>query len=228
MSAPSRKVLKKTRKAKSGRPAAGEMAVRKRLVIDTAAELFLKYGYLSTSLDAISRRAGVAKRTLYQQFGDKETIFRTVVAEKNMPRELAVFTLPSQDRTVRGRLMAVATAMIDQFLSKEYISLMQLMVMESRHFPDLMRDVIEASIKILNPGIARVLQDMVDDGLISPLDTRSGADYFYDIVMGNRALRMTLGHDEKRPASRELVERVDLFIVGFLRLRKADARRPNK
>ena len=77
----------KTTKSKSsakrlnqaGRPPAVELERRKALAIQVATELFVSQGYAATSLVDIAKSAGVATRTIYQHFGDKEAMFREVI-----------------------------------------------------------------------------------------------------------------------------------------------------
>lgn len=45
-----------------------------RLVQDTAVELFERYGYESTTIEAIAEASGVSTATIYRHFGNKETI----------------------------------------------------------------------------------------------------------------------------------------------------------
>ncbi|MDR1913421.1 MAG: TetR/AcrR family transcriptional regulator, partial [Clostridiales bacterium] len=40
----------------------------------TAFDLFSQYGIKSVSMDDIARNAAISKRTLYEFFGDKETL----------------------------------------------------------------------------------------------------------------------------------------------------------
>ncbi len=62
-----------------GRPAGG--SERKRAAISEAAlQLFLRDGYARTSVDAIAEEAGVSKRTIYNHYGDKESLFLSVVS----------------------------------------------------------------------------------------------------------------------------------------------------
>src|SRR2546423_4961410 len=47
-------------------------------LLDAARELFSADGYQATSLDGITRRAGMTKGALYHHFADKEDLFRAV------------------------------------------------------------------------------------------------------------------------------------------------------
>src|SRR5215469_16619241 len=61
-------------------PADGSRSARKRgAIIDAAAELFLRHGYLGTSMDQIAAQAAVSKPTVYNHFPDKEQLFTEIV-----------------------------------------------------------------------------------------------------------------------------------------------------
>jgi hypothetical protein len=76
---------------KAGRPSLDELARRKSKVMHVATALFVKHGYAATSIVDIAKGAGVATRTVYQHFGDKEAIFRHVMFARDTA---AVFSPP--------------------------------------------------------------------------------------------------------------------------------------
>src|SRR5215467_10174446 len=58
----------------------GSRSARKRTaIIDAATELFLRHGYLGTSMDQIAAIAAVSKPTVYKHFPDKEQLFTEIV-----------------------------------------------------------------------------------------------------------------------------------------------------
>lgn len=50
-------------------------------LLEAAGELFLRQGYVATTLAQVASRAGVAPRTVYVRFGTKVALFRRVVDE---------------------------------------------------------------------------------------------------------------------------------------------------
>src|SRR5579871_3751493 len=48
-------------------------------LLDKALELFLHMGFEGTSIDAITAAAGMAKRTVYLRYGDKESLFKAAL-----------------------------------------------------------------------------------------------------------------------------------------------------
>lgn len=55
---------------------------KKEIVIDTARELFKKYGYTKVSMDEIAKSSKVTKRTIYSYFKDKESLFLYFIEEE--------------------------------------------------------------------------------------------------------------------------------------------------
>ena len=55
---------------------------KKEVVIDTARELFSKYGYKKVSMDEIATNANVTKKTIYTYFKDKEDMFKFFIQEE--------------------------------------------------------------------------------------------------------------------------------------------------
>src|ERR1700732_302166 len=63
----------------NGQNAAGSKARRgdsRSTIIDAAERLFLQRGFGSVSMDELAEEAGLARRTLYNQFSRKEEILR--------------------------------------------------------------------------------------------------------------------------------------------------------
>src|SRR5437763_3587360 len=54
-------------------------ARKRQAILDAATTVFLKKGYLGTSMDEIAALAGVSKQTVYKHFADKERLFSEVV-----------------------------------------------------------------------------------------------------------------------------------------------------
>ena len=48
---------------------------KKELILDSAIELFNRWGYAKTSVDEIARAAHIAKSTIYYYFPSKENLF---------------------------------------------------------------------------------------------------------------------------------------------------------
>src|ERR1700756_4600868 len=58
-------------------------------IIEAAARLFRERGFGSVSMDELAEAAGVARRTLYNQFSSKEEIFREMLLRVSRQLEAA-------------------------------------------------------------------------------------------------------------------------------------------
>ena len=50
-------------------------------IIRAATQLFLRYGYSYTTMDAIAQKAVVTKQTVYSYYHDKDTLFVNMISE---------------------------------------------------------------------------------------------------------------------------------------------------
>src|SRR6201985_799214 len=69
----------KIRKARRNTFVAASRGGSREAVVDAATRLFLERGFGSVSMDGLAEAAGVARRTLYNQFASKEEIFREML-----------------------------------------------------------------------------------------------------------------------------------------------------
>jgi len=53
----------------------------KKKILESARDLFLRYGIRSISMDDIARHLGISKKTIYQHFTDKDNIVSTAMAD---------------------------------------------------------------------------------------------------------------------------------------------------
>ena len=55
---------------------------KKEIIIETARNLFTKYGYKKVSMDEIASSAKVTKKTIYRYFKDKDDLFQYFITEE--------------------------------------------------------------------------------------------------------------------------------------------------
>jgi AcrR family transcriptional regulator len=53
---------------------------RDQAIVETAIDIFLRYGFKKTSMDDLAKAAGLSRQGLYLHFQDKEAVFRAVIA----------------------------------------------------------------------------------------------------------------------------------------------------
>ena len=95
------------------------MATRKRdHLLAVAQRMFCESGFHAVSVDAILEQAGVARMTLYKNFGSKEDlIVATLKREDRMFRQWLVSAVEAQSNHSKDRILGIFYALHDRFAS---------------------------------------------------------------------------------------------------------------
>lgn len=197
----------------AGRPTAAELERRKSRVMEVATALFVERGFAATSLVDIARGAGVATRTLYQHFGDKEAIFREVIFARDASAAIHRPDVEAGD-TLFETLRRVGHYAYAVTYREQSIGLMRLMIAESTRFPDFMRSVAVSIFSRFRRNFERVFEALAGAGLIPDGDHARSAELFSDLVLGSHPIMTYTEWDPTAPSDKDLDERLDLFILG--------------
>lgn len=204
---------KRKRLNQAGRPTASELERRKGRVMEVATELFVERGFAATSLVDIARGAGVATRTLYQHFGDKEAIFREVIFARDAEAALQAPKVGPGD-TLYGALMNAANYAYELTYREQSIGLMRLMIAESNRFPEFMQSVARTIFSHFRSNIEKVLVALAKAGLIPKGDHARSAELFSDLVLGSHPIMTYTNWDAELPGKKDIEERLEMFIMG--------------
>jgi TetR/AcrR family transcriptional regulator, mexJK operon transcriptional repressor len=110
-------------------------------VVEAARTLFLRKGYASTTMEEIAAAAGLTKRTLYNNYPDKEALFTQIVTEVMAFAEAFArglhdeFTAPVTAKNLRVTLHDLARRLALGIMRPEVVALRRLLIGEAREFP---------------------------------------------------------------------------------------------
>ncbi len=197
----------------AGRPTAAELEKRKLRVIQVATELFVGHGFAATSLVDIAREAGVATRTLYEHFGDKEAIFREVIFARDAEASLPPPTLTPEDTLFTALRRAGHYSYAVTYRDRS-IGLMRLMIAESKRFPDFMKSVGTSVFARFRRDFEKLFQSMEAAELIPAGDHARSAELFADLMLGAHPIMTYTNWNAEPPTEADVDERVNLFILG--------------
>ncbi len=181
--------------------------------MEVATELFVERGFAATSLVDIARGAGVATRTLYQHFGDKEVIFREVIFARDAEAALQPPKVESGDTLYDALLKASDYAYTITYRERS-IGLMRLMIAESNRFPEFMQSIAKSIFSHFRSNIEKVLEALADAGLIPSGNHARSAELFSDLVLGSHPIMTYTNWDAALPSKEDVEERLELFILG--------------
>src|SRR5580692_3564595 len=180
-----------------GRPEGG--SDRKRAaIVQAALQLFMRDGFARTSVDAIADEAGVSKRTIYNHFGDKESLFLSVIGDtydsmigivvEMMHQHLTDIPDADVEEHVIGfaRDMAMLAAR-----SSERAALIRLMMTEAPFFPQLREHRMRP--QGITGEIAAQLVKLDARGLLDVPEPYEAANHLFALTMGQMNNRSLFG-----------------------------------
>ena len=104
-------------------------------IVEAASRLFLERGFGSVSMDELAGAAGLARRTLYNQFTSKEEIFREMLLKVSGHLEDAFPPGIETQGDVNEVLRLVARMIMELHRRPEYLGFLRMVVADSRQFP---------------------------------------------------------------------------------------------
>jgi AcrR family transcriptional regulator len=118
-------------------PAFGPESTRD-TILRIAGQVFLSHGYEQSSMDEIALQAGVARRTLYNQFGSKKALFDATMAQMWDGMQLdAVIGATSDVQPPEEVLYTIGQTIASFWSPPEAVAFMRLVIWESSRFPEL-------------------------------------------------------------------------------------------
>jgi TetR/AcrR family transcriptional repressor of mexJK operon len=213
------------RKAGKAEPVAeepGRSALKRRAVLDAATGVFLKGGYLGTSMDEIAALSGVSKQTVYKQFASKEALFVEVVGSltgdtgdkvHNEAPDLA----PNGD--VAAYLEDYAYRQLAIVVTPQVMQLRRLVIGEVSRFPELAKVLYERGPLRAIGILADMFKRLAARGLLRIEDPKLAASHFNWLVMSHALNEAMLLGDAAIPRPAELRRQaaagVNVFLAAY-------------
>jgi TetR/AcrR family transcriptional repressor of mexJK operon len=196
------------------------MAGRKgALILDTARQMFLERGYDATSLDDVAAASGVSKTTVYNNFEDKEGLFRAVVLAVTDRAEQIISELAatlSGDEPVAARLTAVARALAYGVLNPAVVQLRRLAIAEALRFPGIVTAYWERAPARTLALLTESFTQLAARGELDIDDPAAAAALFAYAVLGLYQDQALL-QPSRQPGRADLDRHVSQVVAAFLR-----------
>jgi TetR/AcrR family transcriptional repressor of mexJK operon len=198
-----------------GRPTARAAALLETTILEAATTGFLADGYAATTIEAIARSCGAAKRTIYARWRGKAALFRAVL-ERLMVQWLFTAGDWPESADLETALNEAAERILAIALTPEAVALHRLLIAESARFPELPLMMSQAGAGEGVSRIAALLDRAVAAGTLPPRDTGFAAEQFLHLLLaGPQRRALGLGRtldEEQRQVWRKAA--VTLFLSG--------------
>lgn len=184
-------------------------------ILDAAADVFADRG-LAAPMEAIARRAGVSKQTLYNRYRGKNDLVRALVIQKS---DQIIGSLHARDAAAPPRevLADFARNMLNLANSKSPVFL-RTIIQSAGEMPDLAQEVFEAGPLRSRLELAAYLAEQARLGRLVVAEPEEAAEFFAGMVTGQRQLRALLGLHKPMPPEqidRLAQEAADRFVKAY-------------
>jgi TetR/AcrR family transcriptional repressor of mexJK operon len=197
----------------------GDRSARKRQgILDAATGLFLRHGYLGTSMDQIAATAAVSKPTIYKFFPDKERLFTEIVLgtldRAGGPFRAELSALAETDH-LADDLRQLARRYLATVMQPAVLQLRRLVIGASPQLPVLARAYYERAPEQTMQALAGCFGQLAARKLLRLDDPLVAASHFAFLVLG-RALDKSLFCGDKPFTDNELAAQADAGAAAFL------------
>ena len=154
---------------------------KKAAIIEAAIVEFLEQGFNGTSMDKISARANVSKRTVYNHFASKESLFTAITADVWCQALAATDFAYRPDRPLDEQLTAIAEQELELLSSKHFIDIIRLLFTEKALTPSLGQDAVNR-VNQGESGLSRWIQAGIKDNRLIEVSPEFASTQFLSLL----------------------------------------------
>ncbi len=174
-------------------------------IVDAAARLFLARGFGSVSMDELAVAAGLARRTLYNQFASKEEIFREMLLRVSGQLEHAFPPGIETRGDVEDVLRLIARVIVDLHRNPEYLGFLRMVVADARQFPWIAQE-FAAVMDPQTERFTRYLAHLTNLGILNCQNPTLAAHQFMGILNEFSLWPWMIGRDRALASDEDVVE----------------------
>ncbi|MBV9703842.1 MAG: TetR/AcrR family transcriptional regulator [Methylobacteriaceae bacterium] len=190
-------------------------------IVEAAQRLFLERGFGSVSMDDLAAAAGVARRTLYNQFTNKEEIFREMLLGVASQLEDAFPPGIETRGDVEEVLRVIARTILELHKHPEYLGFLRMVVADSREFPW----IAEEFAAVMDPQterFARYLEHLTTMGILDCRHPTLAAHQFMGLLNEFSLWPLMMGREGLPVETEDVIdETVKMFLRFYRRPRAA-------
>lgn len=192
--------------------------IARRERIEEAAYAVLKEsGYKAASLLAIAQRASVSNETLYNWYGNKQALFRSLIeANASQARGLLEGALQTGSDPL-DTLAALGPILLSLVTGEKAIVLNRAAAGDNSDTKTLGPAIAQFGRDTIAPLVRDLMQTANQSGLIVCDDPAAAADIYFRLLIGDLQVRRVIGAIDELPSS-EIERRASEAIALFVQL----------
>ena len=166
---------------------------RRQAILAAARELFLAQGFARTSLSEIIERAGGSRRTLYEQFGNKEGLLRAIVADTT-GRVWAALRFPPEGAALdAAALFEIGRSFLTAGSSPDNIAMFRIIVAVGPTMPEIAALFFDSGPRQLRARLTELFDAAQRDGRFTGGEPSILAQAFAGLMLGDVHMRNLIG-----------------------------------
>ena len=166
---------------------------KREAIVEAAIAEFTEHGYKSTSMDKISARAEVSKRTVYNHFASKELLLDEIL-DSIWSKTLAATQFPyQQELPLAEQLTAIANQELDLLESEGFINHSRVLFSEYFHNKELAYQAMEKYSQA-ESGLTIWIKAALADGRLVELDPHFASTQFIALLKSFAFWPQIIGH----------------------------------
>jgi AcrR family transcriptional regulator len=186
-------------------------------LLEKAFELFVELGFEGTSIDAITAEAGIAKRTIYSRYGDKDSLFKAALQHEIEQLASAFKSLRDLETDdLQETLVAIARLLLASVLSERGMRLLQLTGSIARRMPEIGAHNVRRGTEPILGYLSDLFERRFGHDLHCFQSSADAALAFMNLVVAGPSNLVAQGHAlDEEFMDRYVTSSVCLFIHGM-------------
>jgi AcrR family transcriptional regulator len=196
-------------------PRAWRSGSREAIVV-AAEQLFLARGFGAVSMDELAEAAGVARRTLYNQFASKEEIFREMLARLSSQLEKAFPPGIETKGDIEDVLRLVGQQILALHKYPQYLGFLRMVAADSRQFPWI-ADTFAAVMDPQTERLTRLFADLTANGILNCRNPLIAAHQFMGLLNEFSLWPWMMGREGVPVPDKDVVEEAVQIVLQHYR-----------
>lgn len=198
-----------------------ELSARGKLILTAAQTLFLKHGYDETSLDMIISEAGGSRRSIYNEFGNKQGLLMSVIHQQVAIQAATIATINTSVLAPHDALKEMCFRFVKGMVSETLISLYRLVIQVVPKVPELGSLIYEKGPLTGRKPLTDYLMLLDEKGILSIDDPFYATQMLMEMVKGCLHLKGVLLPNEQI-SDEEIHQHIDKAVDLFLKAYQAE------
>jgi AcrR family transcriptional regulator len=167
---------------------------RRDRLIQAAEDVFIERGYGLATMDDVSRRAGMSKKTIYQLFATKQALFAALIAQYT---EHLMTPIKADDgsRSPRAVLEDFLKQLARFVLSPRQVAMHRLVISEALRTPELAQSFLREAMDQGKCALVQWFERQRQRGALHVEDAEEAASMLCGFVIFEPQLRLLFGQD---------------------------------